>query len=298
MDLLALADFNLVARHGGFGRAARETGRPKATLSRRVADLESGLNLRLFERGARALKLTEEGRALYERTTVLLTELDETAAAIASGGDTPRGSLRVSAPLLFSQAAMGKLAAQFALRHREIRLEVTSEDRAVDMVEEGYDVVIRVNPDPDARLVGRIFMRDRIVVVASPSLARPAGKAPVPAVVRGAGAGGHTASWELNGPSGKKRIAVEPALRLSSLFMVRDAVRAGVGAARLPLSLVTPDLVAGKLVHWGDIDGPEVALWALYPSRRLLSARVATFMDFLKEAFPTGSPGELASFID
>lgn len=70
---------------------------------------------------------------------MLLTELDETAAAIASGGDTPRGSLRVSAPLLFSQAAMGKLAARFALRHREIRLEVTSEDRAVDMVEEGYD---------------------------------------------------------------------------------------------------------------------------------------------------------------
>ncbi|VTU25319.1 LysR family transcriptional regulator [Variovorax sp. RA8] len=298
MDLLALADFNLVARHGGFGRAARETGRPKATLSRRVADLESGLNLRLFERGARALKLTEEGRALYERTAVLLTELDETAAAIASGGDTPRGSLRVSAPLLFSQAAMGKLAARFALRHREIRLEVTSEDRAVDMVEEGYDLVIRVNPDPDARLVGRIFMRDRLVMVASPSLPRPAGKSPVPAVVRGAGAGGQTASWELTGPSGKKRIAVQPVLHLSSLFMVRDAVRAGVGAARLPLSLVTPDLVAGKLVHWGDVDGPEIALWALYPSRRLLSTRVSTFMDFLKEAFPTGSPGELASFID
>jgi DNA-binding transcriptional LysR family regulator len=298
MDLLALADFNLVAKHGGFGRAARETGRPKATLSRRVADLESGLKLRLFERGARALKLTEEGRALYERTTVLLTELDETAAAIASGGDAPRGSLRVSAPLLFSQAAMGKLAARFALRHREIRLEVTSEDRAVDMVEEGYDLVIRVNPDPDARLVGRIFMRDRLVVVASPSLARPAGKLPVPAVVRGAGAGAQAASWQLNGPSGKKRIAVEPVLRLSSLFMVRDAVRAGVGAARLPLSLVTPDLVAGKLVQWGDIDRPEIALWALYPSRRLLSARVSTFMDFLKEAFPTGSPDELASFID
>ena len=116
MDLLALADFNLVARHGGFGRAARATGRPKATLSRRVAELESSLDLRLFERGARALKLTQEGRALYERTGALLTELDETAAAIASGGDRPRGRLRISAPLLFSQTAMGKLAAEFALQ--------------------------------------------------------------------------------------------------------------------------------------------------------------------------------------
>jgi DNA-binding transcriptional LysR family regulator len=157
MDFLALTDFNLVARHGGFGRAARESGRPKATLSRRVADLESALDLRLFERGARALKLTEEGRALYERTSVLLTELDETAAQIASGGGAPRGRLRVSAPLLFSQAAMGKLAAGFALKYRDVHLEVTTEDRPVDMVEEGYDLVIRVNPDPDARLVGRIF---------------------------------------------------------------------------------------------------------------------------------------------
>ena len=129
MDLIALADFNLVARHGGFGRAARAAGRPKATLSRRVAELESSLDLRLFERGARALKLTQEGRALYERTGALLTELDETAAAIASGGDKPRGRLRISAPLLFSQTAMGNLAAKFALKYPEVRLEITTEDR-------------------------------------------------------------------------------------------------------------------------------------------------------------------------
>src|SRR3954470_13558872 len=91
MDLLALTDFNLVARHGGFGRAARATGRPKATLSRRVAELESSLGLRLLERGASSLKLTEEGRALYERTWALLAEVDETAAAIASGGEKPQG---------------------------------------------------------------------------------------------------------------------------------------------------------------------------------------------------------------
>ncbi len=300
MDLLALTDFNLVARHGGFGRASRESGRPKATLSRRVADLESGLNLRLFERGARTLKLTEEGHALHERTSVLLTELDETAAAIASGGETPRGILRVSAPLLFSQAAMGKIAARFALAHPQIRLEVTTEDRAVDMVEEGYDLVIRVNPDPDARLVGRILMRDRLVVVASPNLKKPARKmpVPVPVVVRGSGPGDRTATWDYTSPAGKKRIDVEPVLQLSSLFMVRDAVRAGVGAARLPVSLVTNDLLTGKLVLWGNVEGPEIALWALYPSRRLLSTRVSTFLAFLKDAFPEGSPDELASFID
>jgi DNA-binding transcriptional LysR family regulator len=295
MDLLALADFNLVARHGGFGRAARATGRPKATLSRRVAELEGNLDLRLFERGGRTLKLTEEGRALYERTGALLTELDETAAAIASGGDRPRGRLRISAPLLISQTAMGKLAAGFALRYPEVRLEVTTEDRAVDMVEEGYDLVIRVNPDPDENLVGRIFLRDRLVVVANPNLKRSTGQRAVPAVVRGAS--DQASVWDVTLPTGKTRFAIEPVLRLSSLIMIRDAVRAGVGAAHLPLSLVSHDLAAGTLAHWGDVDGPEIALWALYPSRRLLNARVSAFLDYLKEAFPMGTPDELAAYV-
>ncbi|GMU02730.1 LysR family transcriptional regulator [Corallococcus caeni] len=295
MDLLALADFNLVARHGGFGRAARAAGRPKATLSRRVAELEAALGLRLIERGVRTLKLTEEGRALFERTGALLTELDETAAEIASGGDRPRGRLRISAPLLFSQTAMGKLAAGFALKYPEVRLEVTTEDRTVDLIEEGYDLAIRVNPDPDERLVGRAFLRDRLVVVASPKLVRPAKHLAVAAVVRGASDGG--AAWNVVAPTGKTRIAVEPVLRLSSLIMVRDAVRAGVGAARLPISLVGHDLATGRLVHWGDVEGPEITLWTLYPSRRLLSARVSAFLDYLKEAFPEGKPEELAAYI-
>ncbi|GGY69049.1 LysR family transcriptional regulator [Pseudoduganella albidiflava] len=295
MDLLALADFNLVARHGGFGRAARATGRPKATLSRRVAELESSLELRLFERGARTLKLTEEGRALFERTGALLTEIDETAAAIASGGDRPRGRLRISAPLLFSQTAMGRLAAGFALKYPDVRVEVTTEDRSVDMVEEGYDLVIRVNPARDENLVGRILLRDRLVVVASPGLARPADGSPVPAVVRGAG--DRTAAWEVAGPAARTSIAIDPVLALSSLVMVRDAVRAGVGAGRLPISLVSGDLAAGRLVHWGDVEGPAIELWALYPSRRLLSARVSAVLDFLREAFPKGTPDELAAFI-
>ncbi|AWM00066.1 LysR family transcriptional regulator [Bradyrhizobium amphicarpaeae] len=295
MDLLALADFNLVARHGGFGKAARAAGRPKATLSRRVSELESSLDLRLFERGGRTLKLTQEGRALYERTGALLTELDETAAAIASGGDKPRGRLRVSAPLLFSQTAMGRLAAGFALLHPQVRLEVTTDDRNVDMIEEGFDLVIRVNPDPDESLVGRIFLRDRLVVVASPALKRPKGDLAVPVVMRGTDDA--AAAWDIRRPSGISRIAVDPVLRLSSLMMVRDAIRAGVGAGRLPLSLVSRDLTAGTLVRWGDVEGPDIALWTLYPSRRLLSARVSAFLDYLKEAFPKGTPDELAAYI-
>lgn len=295
MDLLALADFNLVARHEGFGKASRAAGRPKATLSRRVAELEANLDLRLFERGARTLKLTEEGRALFERTGQLLTELDETAAAIASGGHNPKGRLRISAPLLFSQTAMGKLAAGFALKFPQVRLEVTTEDRAVDMVEEAYDLVIRVNPEPDESLVGRVFLHDRLVVVGSPELTPSADGSIVPAVVRGSA--NLTETWNVTTPTGRSKIVVKPVLSLSSLVMVRDAVRSGVGAGRLPVSLVSRDLADGTLVHWGDVEGSEISLWTLYPTRRLLSARVSAFLEFLKAAFPKGTPDELAAYL-
>lgn len=294
MDLVALADFNLVARHGGFGKAARASGRPKATLSRRVTELEAALSLRLFERGTHSLKLTEEGRALHERAAALLTELDETVAAIASGADKPRGRLRISAPLLLSQTAMGKIAAGFALKYPDVKLEITTEDRAVDMVEEGYDLVIRVNPDPDETLVGRAFLHDRLVVVASPNLVRPADGGLVPGVVRGRA---DQQSWKMKTSDEVRNIIIEPVLALSSLIMVRDAVRAGVGAARLPISLVANDLATGTLVQWGEIASSDISLWILYPSRRLMSARVSAFIDFLKAAFPNGSPEELAAYV-
>ena len=293
MDLLALVDFNLVARYGGVGRAARATGRPKATLSRHVVELESSLGLRLFERGARVLKLTEEGAALHERTSVLLNEIDEAAGAIAQGGASVRGRLRISAPMLFSQAAMGKLAARFALKHPEVRLEVTTEDRPVDMIEEGYDLVIRVDPAADDALVGRPFLHDRLVVVAAPDMPRSAGV--VTAVVRG---GDAAQNWRLANAAGTSTIAVDPVLRLSSLIMIRDAVRAGAGAARLPLSLVSRDIGSGRLAHWGDIADSDIALWALYPSRRLLNARVSAFLDFLRQSFPHAAPEELAAYLD
>ncbi|NZA25466.1 LysR family transcriptional regulator [Luteimonas sp. SJ-92] len=295
MDLLALADFNLVARHGGFGRAARAAERPKATLSRRVADLEAGLGVRLFERGSHALKLTQEGRALFERTESLLTELGEATSAIASGGQTPRGKLRISAPLLFSQIALGKLSAQFALRYPEVRLEITTEDRAVDMVEEGYDLVIRVNPDPNEHLIGRILLHDRLVAVASPALQRPVEDAPVPAVVR---ASSTQLAWALATQEGDVRVQIDPILRLASMIMIRDAVRTGIGAAVLPLSLVAGDLRSGVLTQWGDVKGRPIEIWALYPSRRLLSIRVSAFLEFLKEAFPLGVPEELSAYIE
>ncbi len=102
----------------------------------------------------------------------------------------------------------------------------------------------------------------------------------------------------MTAPGGRTEVPVVPVLRLSSLVMIRDAVRAGAGAARLPLSLVSRDIASGRLTPWGDVTGSEITLWALYPSRRLLNVRVSAFLGLLREAFPNGTPEELAAYLE
>ena len=105
-------------------------------------------------------------------------------------------------------------------------------------------------------------------------------------------------SWTIDAPEGERAIAIDPVLRLSSLVMIRDAVRLGAGVARLPLSLVSRDIAGGRLVAWGDVPTARIALWALYPSRRLLNARVSAFLEYLRQSFPNGTAEELAAYLD
>ena len=290
MDLQGLSDFNLVAAHGGFGRAARLSGRSKATLSRRVAELELSLGVRLIERGSQSLRLTDEGRTLHERTDGPLSEIAEAGEAVVLGASTPRGPLRVSAPVVFAHVALGRIGARFALAYPEVQLEIVAEDRQVDPVEDGYDLIIRIDPSPDERLVGRRFLNDERLIVAPCDMARPVPKTNGDDVVVKAvllATTSPTAVWRMD--SGSEQDIVlkpEPVLRLSSLLMVRDAVFAGAGAALLPKLLVADDIAAGRLTYWGTLRGPSVEIWALQSSRRLVGAKVRAFLEVVEKAFP------------
>jgi len=291
MDLQALSDFNLVAANGGFGRASRVSGRSKATLSRRVAELERSLAVRLIDRGSHNLRLTEEGRALHERTAGPLSEISEAGEAVVLGASIPRGRLRVSAPVVIAHVAFGRIGARFALAYPEVQLEIVAEDRRVDPVEDGYDLVIRVDPSPDDRLVGRRFLNDERLIVAHPDLPQPRkcpddrGDPSVRAVLLSTTPVDVT--WRFrNGQATDIVLKPEPVLRLSSLLMVRDAALAGAGAAMLPKLLVADDVAAGRLALWGIQAGPPVELWALQSSRRLVGAKVRAFLDVVEKAFP------------
>lgn len=292
MDLSALADFNLVASHGGFGRASRASGRPKATLSRHVSALEEQMNVRLIERGGRELRLTPEGAILHARTVDPFDEITQAAAELKAGIGRPRGVLRVSVPLLFAHTSVGRLGTAFRAAYPEIRLDVIAEDRFVDLVSEGYDVVVRFNPPVDDTLVGRKFLSDHLVLVAPPHLPRPPGReAPVKlqAVVRTDHA--EVPLWSVIDASGSVHTYIpQPVLCLSTTFMARDAVLAGAGAGLLPHSAVAPELAAGHLVAWGKATTPAIECWVLHASRRLVSPKVGAFVEFLCAYFDERAP--------
>jgi len=288
MDLNALNDFALVAANGGLGTASRASGRSKATLSRRIADLEEQLGVRLIERSARGLKLTEAGQLLMDRTEGPMHEVAEAMTSAREGLSVPRGRLRIASPVLFSQLAMGRICAGFCAAYPEVTCEVVADDRLVDLVEEQFDAAIRINPSPDSSLVGRCFAKDRLVVVAAPSVPVPKpgkGKvSPVPAVVSTNFQGGN---WTLD----DGRLVVEPVakLRLSSFLMIRDAAVAGAGAALMPQSIAWGQLTRGELVQWGMVSGAEPALWVLHTSRRLPAPKVRAFVEFMCAQYPQGS---------
>lgn len=287
MDLNALVDFNLVAIHGGFGRASRASRRSKATLSRRVADLEEQLGVRLIERSGKGLELTEAGQQLLRRTEGPMHEVLEAATSAREGSGKVVGRLRIAAPILFAQLAMGRLAADFRRLYPDVTLEVVAEDRVVDLVQEQFDVAIRPNPRPETALVGRCFAKDRLVVVAAPSIPLPP-PGPVPArvdAVVNAFRDGDT--WSLDGVG--LTLEPVPVLRLSSMLMLRDAALAGAGVALLPLSIVAQQLASGALVRWGEVAASPVELWVLHTSRRLASPKVKAFVEFVAARYPEGT---------
>ena len=282
--LIGIEDFLAVASHDGLNAASRATGTPKATLSRRIRDLEAALGTRLLERGDRRLRLTEEGRFLLERAAPLLADLQDVREAVSGRGSRPSGPLRINLPTLFAQTRWSAFAADFMARYPEVTLHVDTADTYVDPVRDGYDLVVRVNPKPESELVGKCFLQTDTVVAAPSGLTRPANKADkVPAVILSALAG--LSEWTAIGDAGEVRIAPRPVMVCSSMMLVYQAVMRGAGCAMLPLWLIEDDLRAGRLNLWGTVPNGRREVWVLHTSRRLTSPKVRVFVDALVDAY-------------
>jgi DNA-binding transcriptional LysR family regulator len=235
--------------------------------------------------------LTDEGAVLHARTEMPFGEITDALQDVKAGLGRPSGRLRVSAPLLFAHVTLGPLAAAFAAAFPDVVLEVTTEDKFVDLIADEVDIVIRVNPRPDSELVGRCFLRNRLVLVAPAGMPRPSVAierhegSTFPAVMR-TGTSDNEIWRVTDRQDDRERLFFPKAvMRLSSPLSVRDAVCAGAGAALVPQTIVGDELSTGRLVSWGVSTDPVVEAWALHASRRLVSPKVAAFVNFVCDYF-------------
>ena len=292
MDRLrALEIFVAVASRGGFARAAQALDTSPANVSRYIVELEAHLGTRLINRSSRKLSLTESGQALFERGKSILDDVAEAEAVTASASLQPRGRLRINAPLSFGVLQLAPLWPRFLQRHPEVELEVALIDRVVDIVEEGYDLAIRISRAGSAAHAARKLAVSHNIVCAAPRYLRKHGRPKTPAELAGHDCIGYTYAasadeWHFaDAHGGAHAVKVRCVMHTNNGDTARAAALAGLGVIWQPTFLIGPDLRAGRLVPL--LPGytlPDIDVLAVYPSRRHLSAKVRVMIDFLAEA--------------
>ena len=288
LDLTALRGFRTVLREGSFSAAALTLRVPKSTLSKRVADLEAQLGVRLIERSTRTLRPTQEGEVLAARADRLLGEAEDIRRALGESGGQPRGPLRLAVPQSIGNLLIGAIAADFRKVHPDVTLEIHFLDRAPDLLEEGFDGCIRFGPLEDSSQVARRLTHGQAMMVASPHLPG-LDRLHHPEDLRRFDMVGLAAPWPgglpLQNGSEEVILPYTPPLRLGSHLAVRDAVVAGAGVAALPGIVARPDIAAGRLVRvLPDWSTPRKAIYFVYPSAQSVTARLRVFIDHLVKA--------------
>ncbi|WP_217446160.1 LysR family transcriptional regulator [Myxococcus llanfairpwllgwyngyllgogerychwyrndrobwllllantysiliogogogochensis] len=281
--------FSAVAKALSFADAARELRVSASTLSRRVARLEAALGTALLRRTTRHVSLTEAGALYLERCTDVLHRVEEAEALVSGLGGDPKGRLRVALPNLFGQLHVAPLIPDFMRRYPRIELELTFQDRYVDLVEEGVDVAIRIGALPDSSLVARRLATVRRLLVASPRYlrgrkppARPQDLSAHPCLQFSHFADGET--WTFSRGAERATVRVRPALRADNAEALRLAALGGCGVSALATFLVGEDVRAGRLVRvLEDWSIPEVGVFAVHPPGRLVASKARAFVAFVAE---------------
>mgnify|MGYP001282498067 CR=1 FL=1 len=292
MDRLAgMEAFVAIVDAGGFQAAARQLGVSRALLSKRLAALERSLGVQLLRRTTRRLSVTGPGAEFHERCRRILAEFREAAAELARQQDEPRGTLRINAPMSFGQLHLAPALFDFMREHPGISIQLTLTDRFVDVVEEGYDLVVRIGPLRDSSLIARRLGPVRRVLCAAPDyLARagtPSRPDELPAhrlLQYGWLATG--LRWHLTGPDGESALDVAGAFCANNGDVLKTAARAGLGIALLPTFLCASELARGELVRvLPQHEAAPIWLHALWPASRLMPSRLRRFIDFLALRF-------------
>ncbi len=301
-DLNALQVFSAVVDAQGFRGAARALGIPKSTVSRKLADLEAQLGLRLLQRTTRKIALTDAGETLYRQCApALATLVDAQKSLVEETLTAPHGLLRLTAPTTLAELFLGPVLEDFYRRYPEVRVTIDLNDRYVDLVGEGFDLAIRAGDLPDSTLVARSLgstaaqLSGRFRFVASPTYLKAHGTPKHPRELAAHaslfyGSTERGAKWGFLARGRRLLLPIRPRVTCASFFLLRDAALAHQGITRLPSFFVGEALKQGALVEvLTDFAPPGVALHAVYPSARNVPPRVRGFLEVITEHFADGA---------
>ncbi len=276
----------------GFSAAARRVGRSKALLSKYVRELEDELGALLLNRTTRQFSLTEAGHTYYRTASEILKEIDNLADLVRANNSDLKGRLRITAPRTFVDAEIGQSLIDFGKQHPELSLEIISDDRFVDLVEEGFDVAIRITRLEDLTLIARKLDDFQVLICAAPDflekigpIAHPTDLSKVPCILDTNGRS--YSNWRFVEPDGSSfTVPVSGPIEVNSpLASVRAAV-SGIGVALVPDFIARPKVATGELVTLFDDFLPrDRGIYAIYPHRRYLPAKVRTLVDYLHTWF-------------
>ena len=288
----SIVAFVRVVEAGSFARAADRLGVSVSAVSRHVGDLETHLGSRLLNRTTRRLSLTETGQAFYERSVQLLADLEEAEEAVTASAVLPRGTLRLTASISFGAGYLAPAIAEFQQRHPQLRFDIALSDRALDLVDERIDLAIRIGDIGSQALIARRIGVAQMVCCAAPSyLARhrpprtPADLARHACLTYEYSSGGN--AWRfVDAAKRVHEVKVDGNAHANTGAMLCALAVAGLGINLEPDFIVAPDVRAGRLVPLlPGYTPPSININAAYPSRRHLSAKVRTFIDFLAARF-------------
>lgn len=279
--------FVAVVDSGGFSAAARVAGRSKALMSKYVAELEEELGARLLNRTTRQLSLTEAGQAAYDESQEVLRRVSRLREEIEASTSSPRGRLRISMPRTFGDGELSRGIMEFLTLYPEIRMELTLEDRFVDLVNEGFDAAIRVATLADSSLIARKLADFRVVVCATPEVIAAQGRPEHPTELVGLPCVLDTnarfrANWPFQERAHRFSVPVTGRIEANSPYAVAAAARAGLGFGRVPLMVVDADIQSGRLLPvLQDYELTETGIYIVYPHRERMPAKLRVFIDHL-----------------
>ncbi|MEO1671491.1 MAG: LysR family transcriptional regulator [Cyanobacteria bacterium J06631_2] len=290
MDKFAsLKAFTQVVESGGFAAAARKMGVSRSTVNKLVINLESELKVQLLQRSTRQVNPTPTGLAFYERCLNILADLEAAEIAVSELQTTPKGTLKINAPMSFGTLCLSQALAKFAVQYPELQIQLTLDDRFIDPISEGYDLTIRIaQPQASPSLVCQAIAPIPRVLCASPDYIKKHGVLQHPEQLKdhsclhyGQVITGN--QWQLIKSDREYRVTVKGVLCSNNGEVLKDAAVMGLGVALLPTFIIQPELDLGRLVQvMEEYQPPAVELCLIYPLNRHLNTKIKLFVEFIK----------------